>query len=343
MTGPEEDREPTPRTAEGWVTREHSGRMTAGDRRALIEWLAQSPENTRDYTRADVVWRMCGGLSSMPEVQAELEDIRRSVTVPEALPPPEKGTPRRHWLWLIALSLPLAAAVVIWYARTPSTELVTAPGEQRSVTLADGSLVAMNTDTRLRVELGRRSRLVTVENGEALFQITPDGDRPFTVRARQAMLRAVGTRFDVMVESKQVTVAVLDGEVEVSRRNEPEAARTIVHQGEAVALSGDGELTRADPLLASADRIRAWRAGKLDFDDWPLERVVRDHNRYAVKPIRVADASLQRLHVSGVFRIGDTTALLDAMRELTPLAVRDEGDEFVLVPLAAERENPERR
>jgi len=215
----------------------------------------------------------------------------------------------------------------------------TARGEQRVVTLADGSVVALNTDTRLTVEFTDEARSIVLKRGEALFQVTHDAARPFTVHAGAGYARAAGTRFNVLAQEGNVTVSVLEGRVEVTV---PEAASrdlpasharehsALLQAGESTAYGESGRLLEPEPTRASAERIVAWREGKLRFDSWSLERAVREYNRYAEKPIRIEMPELDVVKLSGVFRIGDSAGFVAALGELVGARVVDQGDVLVL-------------
>jgi transmembrane sensor len=109
-------------------------------------------------------------------------------------------------------------------------------------------------------------------------------------------------------------VSVLSGRVEVvtRRRNGDEAPVHSVQltPGQEVTYTGE----RLSAVTAgSADRIQAWHAGRVSFEDAPLSQVLTEFNRYTQVPIVVRDSSLAGLRVTGLFRIGETDALLRAL------------------------------
>jgi transmembrane sensor len=226
----------------------------------------------------------------------------------------------------------LLALATLWYASASREEWYeTATGEQRVVALTDGSRVALNTGTRIGVELGSHERLVRLERGEALFEVARDAQRPFIVNAATGYARAVGTRFNVQVDAGAVTVVVLEGRVEVAPSPAERVHAARLTAGESAAFVASGSLAAAAPERASIERIAAWRDGKLRFDAWPLEQAIAEHNRYAHKPIVIDGNVPDDVKVSGVFRIGDTQALLGALQELLDVTVVDAGESFSLV------------
>jgi transmembrane sensor len=245
----------------------------------------------------------------------------------------EKKAPlARQWrlgLFSAAAILAVVAVGTFWWHSHPLT-YTTHVGEQRSVALGDGSTVVLNTNTIVQVKYSDARREIRLQRGEALFQVAQDAARPFIVRTAAGSARAVGTRFNVIAdEAGDVTVSVLEGRVEViaDAPSVDSAGRhsTLLNAGESAACARDGSLTRPAPGEVTLDRIAAWREGKLRFDGWPLDRAVREYNRYADKPV-VLDASADAdVLVSGMFRIGDSKTFVDALVELIDGHVVDEG------------------
>ncbi len=88
-------------------------------------------------------------------------------------------------------------------------------GERRSITLADGSTVDLNARSKLRIEFSSAERRVELLDGQALFQVAKDKQRPFIVHSGDATVRAVGTQFDVYRKDSGTTITVLEGRVAV--------------------------------------------------------------------------------------------------------------------------------
>ncbi len=320
-----------------WVARMHSGQMTDDDNRALRAWLASSTKNNRDFLRAEAAWLMCGTLAGDPKIQAELARLRRKS---------QRRALLADWSTVPPGRLAAAAAVIfsiaiatLWLLASSNTDWHdTPPGEQHVVSLSDGSSVAINTNSRVGFHYSAHERHVALEKGEALFEVTRDTKRPFTVRAANGYVRAVGTRFNVLVQSDAVTVAVLEGRVNVVTQGDAGEERAELDVGQSIAYGRSGQLMPADPTVASPQRIVAWREGKLRFDAWSIERAIREHNRYSSKPLHLGDADLGQRLISGVFRIGDTSALVAALETLIDVKAVDQGEALVLVPADAPRD-----
>lgn len=321
--------ESLPGTGAEWVVYVHSAEMTPDLRCALDQWRAVSAENDVDFRRAETVWRLTGELADDPAIQAELAWLRRKARAREA----------RWWISSARNRLAMAATIVVSIAAalflvsSRGTDWhETKRGDRSVVQLPDGSSIDVNTDSRIGVRYSTTNRDVTLVRGEALFEVDRDPKRPFTVHARNGHVRALGTRFNVIAEGDLVTVTLLDGRVEVVARGAAGEQRTQLGAGEAAAYGPQGIFVSAEPAMASARRIELWRKGMWASDGWPLERAVREHNRYAHKPIRIGDPELAQEQVSGVFRIGDTDAFVTMVSRTARAEVIDQGDSLLLVP-----------
>lgn len=320
---------PVPQGGAEWIDLIHSERMSRREARRLGEWLVESPDHVRDFWSAQHVWRGGGNLEELSPFRSELASLRHTPASPLRAFPPSR--PQRRW-FATAAALLLVIAASAWYVwvYAPGT-YVTVPGEQRIVTRIDGSTISINTDTRLTIAYGSKGRAVAIDRGEAMFEIAPDSQRPFVVHAGRGVIRTVGTSFNVITDGRVVTVTVLDGHIEVVTTSKDGTAAAIsLGAGEATAYDQDGRTVNVDPTQASAERILAWRRGRLPFDDWPIERAIREHHRYGGKPIRLSDPALGQERIGGVFRIGDTQALAIAIAEAIRGEVDERDDAFLL-------------
>ncbi len=143
-----------------------------------------------------------------------------------------------------------AAALGYWYWRSGvySTDF----GEQRTLTLEDGSVITLNTESRIRVRLSARERVITLTKGEVFFQVAHDARRPFWVSADGAVVRAVGTQFNIRIAPVDTVVSVVEGVVKVTLSEgsmTPQAIAPVATQ-EAAVDPGNG-LRRADDMPAA--------------------------------------------------------------------------------------------
>jgi transmembrane sensor len=203
-----------------------------------------------------------------------------------------------------------------------TTQLRTQHGEQRTLRLADGSILHLNTDSAVSIRYGNAERLVILDSGQAAFEVAHEAKRAFRVRAGSAEIVDLGTRFDVRLEQGSTLVTVVEGRVDVGPRN-PRQTKSPPF----IELSADQQIRVTDgvwpatPVAVDTKRTTAWLHRQIVFDNEPLERVAAEYNRYSVKPIEIATPALRNLRISGVFATDDTEAFIAFLRSLKGVRV----------------------
>src|SRR5258707_4032605 len=126
-----------------------------------------------------------------------------------------------------ALLIVGTAAGAAWYFSTDHTSSYrTQIGALATVPLSDGSKVTLNTDSQIHVELNPTMRRVKLDQGEAFFEVSKDGARPFVVEIADKRVIAVGTQFSVVRDNNDIRVFVTEGRVWIDRRTADKAAQT---------------------------------------------------------------------------------------------------------------------
>lgn len=310
----EYDMETVQQQAERWFARLRSEGCSVAERRDFDVWLTTNAAHASAYAQTERLWNELGGLSD----DIELKRVRHAAR--RAAQNSMRRTIRRRRLILAAsFAGALIVAVSFWFLGDHSTtqRYTTAHGEQRSVALADGSRVMLNTDTVLDVRLGARVRSVHLIQGEALFDVVHDTAHPFVVHANGNVISDLGTRFDVNDAGKETTVTVLEGLVNVERGNQ---AAQLSRGQQLVAGDGVWRQAATDPSTTAS-----WSRGHLAFSATPLAQAVADANRYAQEQLVIADPRLKPIKVSGEFRIGNTQAFLRALESAFPIRVEQSG------------------
>jgi transmembrane sensor len=194
----------------------------------------------------------------------------------------------------------------------------TAVGGQKKITLADGSSVLLNTNSRLDVDFSGKCRDVHLMRGEAYFEVVHNKARPFTVYANNYVVRDIGTAFDVhLSKAGLVEVGVTKGSVEVkpavgARVSDDAKKLGVITAGHAIVL---GEKIERPEAVTNVDlgRKLAWRQGQLIYTGQPLSEVLADVSRYSNIKIELADPALENLPVGGAFRTDQIEAIFAAL------------------------------
>jgi len=307
--------------AADWVARLDAGALDRTTQADLERWLAGDDRRRGAFFRAQTAWRMLdrasvlgGGGREPGETEIAAAPVGDS----------DRRVDRRRALWAGgALAASVAAAFLgIALRPTQPEQIQTALGEMRRVPLQDGSLAAVNTDTRLAVDIQPGSRNVRLDKGEAWFQVAKDKKRPFVVAAGDVRVRAVGTAFSVRRLEEGADVQVTEGVVEVwTVGREANLARIAAGTRTYVTYaSGSAASTENRPAI---DRTLSWRDGQLVFEGDTLGEAAAEFNRYNAVKIRVAP-ELAGEKVVGRFRTNEPEAFARAASIMFDAQVRKE-------------------
>ena len=315
--------------AAAWIWRMDSAVVAVAERQAFDAWLRQDPRHRRAAAELSAVWSALDGLAEAKR-EEKIATFAQSANLPLLHHP--------HGRWIAAAAVLAAVAVgAMWLQRGSELQtLATAVGQQRNVTLADGSIVTLNTNTIVETDFRGRTREIYLRKGEVHFQVAHDRSRPFLVHAGDAVVRAVGTAFEVRVLTDQhVDVVVNEGSVEVqttapmpaspnpSTHPRPAAATTVraLNAGERLSTgSRDHAVTLITAQQLSSEL--AWREGAIIFDGEPLSEAIAEIERYTDARIVISDPAIAGLRVGGRFRTGDVQEFFDALQTALPVSIR---------------------
>ncbi|MBD9355585.1 FecR family protein [Methylomonas sp. EbA] len=290
-----------------WVIRLRAGNAGAQERRAAAEWQNRSPSHRRAFAEAEQLWLDMGEVWSVTELPRPTQAMGRRFSRPV-------------WRGLAAAALALALVLPFsglgdrWFS-----DYYTAVGEQKTVTLADGSQVLLNTDTALTVAYSDTGRKLTLKHGQALFKVAADRNRPFEVATDTAVVKALGTVFEVLQQDHAARITVQEHAVGVKGLHAPDYPPDArIQEGQQAVYSAANGLQAA--VAADPQQSAAWQRGKLVFKNQALADVVAELDRYFPGKIVISDAKLAALRVSGVFPLADRAATLAMLQQI--LAVK---------------------
>jgi transmembrane sensor len=318
-----------------WTWRMEGESASPADREAFEAWLRQDARHRRAFEEFSNVWRTLDGLG-------EVKRDQKLTALAERQSPHRMSG--RWWLGAAAAVLVATAGAVLWMrAGTEVQTFSTAVGQQRDVTLTDGSVVSLNTNSIVETDLSRRNRQIYLRKGEAHFQVAHDRSRPFLVHAGDALVRAVGTQFEVrLLADQHVDVMVNEGRVEVqatpvaapetgsASSPRPAMALRAVRAGERLSTaSSDYSVREVTPEQLSSQL--AWREGAIIFDGQPLSEAISEIERYTDTRIVVSDPDTAALRVGGRFRTDNVQDFFRGLESALPIAIRRAPDGVIYI------------
>ena len=326
-------------------------------RQAFHSWLQQAPAHMAAYLDVAASWNFTGNLDVSARFPREAliaqgGDCNTLLLYPGA-GTPGKPLPRRRigarWLStagvavaVAAFALVAAVLLTVWVRR--SSTYSTGIGQKRLITLADGSVIDLNARSRIVVRYTKTRREIDLLQGQALFADTDDPTRPFIVRSRATVVRAMGTQFDVNLLHAETIVTVIQGKVVVARQRPasggasdplrpmplraPFALSTVyLTAGEQLTVS---PTRRMRPVRTNVTAAIAWVHHKLIFASTALRDVVQEFNRYNARQLVIASPSLETFRIDGVFSSTNPKSLIDFLRQSPGIKVTETGDNVVI-------------
>jgi transmembrane sensor len=327
-------------SAAAWYARLQAPGCTPSDREAFQRWCAEDPDHAAAYALArDMSARLTRAAATNPRLRAMTEQALAGGRAHGAA-----ARMRRAAGIATALAASVGAAFLgVGMLQTPHkpsaapqvTRVAARDDERRAVTLEDGTVVQVDVGSELEVRFTGQQREVTLHRGRAVFDVAHDAERPFAVLAGGGRVTAIGTVFQVERNSAEIVVTLAEGIVTVSGEPSGTHRTERMMPGDELSLNAAGNQwvrRTVDPRVATS-----WSTGRLLFRETPLADALQEVNRYATTKVRLADASLADLPVSGNFVAGDSASAVAAFAAVLPLTIINDGDELRLYRRARER------
>jgi transmembrane sensor len=317
---------------------------------ALREWMARSPEHAKE-------------IKSLNEFTSELL-VLTELNIPLVKPLPKEPSMARAFLsgraWATAVSM-VGLVLLLQQVLAPNWfdgeqfdnsngYYASAIGKHTSIPLPDGSVVVLNTNSRIRVEYTEEHRNIYLIQGEAHFDVAKNKYRPFRVHAGKGRVEAVGTAFTVYLRKHDVEVLVTEGKVELAELNTATASVSTLSgvnginqkdskepalyiaipvekfgkleagEGAIIYVSESSEIKSELPSVKVKEmddkqrkRRDTWREGFVLFTGDTLEDVIAEISRYSPVEIEIIDPELKKVRIGGQFKIGDLEGLFDTL------------------------------
>ncbi len=323
-----------------WLLEREEG-FQAGRAEAFAEWQRRDPRHRVVLAEVEHTLSI---LNKMPAIRQPVE-ARIGRTTADT---PQTALARREyfktWVWAASMAAVLVLGIARWrieYSKAPAPEsYVASENDPRRVSLPDGSVVDLNANSKIEIRFSESERRITLETGEAHFQVAHNSARPFIVRANGVSVRAVGTAFNICLTEENVDVLVAEGKVEVDRV--VASMFSSNRQVTVVPLLVAGERTQIMPTSGSAPRVEkvapailhsllSWQNRMTSFADVPLSEMVARINRCNVRQLVIGDPELGNRKVGGVINLNQVNAFLHLLEQYGDIvSEQGSGGEIIL-------------
>jgi len=298
-----------------WLAREDRG-LAPDEQAGLDQWLSQSSLNRVAYLRLKATWQRADRLAALKRPAAAV-------------------APLRIWngpafaAMAASLLLLIGASWLVLHRNWPTGhDYATGIGERQAVRLADGTQIELNTNTRLHTEVTETGRTITLETGEAYFDVTHDARRPFTVNAGNRRITDLGTKFSVFRNGEDVRVVVKEGRVRVEQIGQSLPAPLVAQAGREVIAKGSEILVAAKPDHEISNDL-SWRQGMLVFNQQTLAEAAEQFNRYNRRHIEV-EGSARKIRIGGSFKADNVDVFVTLLHRGFGLSVDQQGDRILV-------------
>lgn len=307
-----------------WLLRSEQPDWSELQQAELLEWLDQSYTHKAAFWRLEHGWGRADRLAALGEGQPA--GAGRARAVPS------------WWPAAIAASIAFMIALGSTYfmiaggfagpakVEVAEQRFSTALGARRTLALADGSKVELNTATLARARIDRKRREFWLDRGEAYFEIAHQAGRPFIVYAGPRTITVIGTKFSVRRDGDKVTVSVVEGRVRVdygqASTSRPSATLSV---GDTAVSDGNSTIV-ASRSLEQVELGMSWRKGMLTFNDETLAEAAAEFNRYNVRKIQILDEQAGEMRIGGTFEANNVDAFARLLREAYGVKVEVEPD-----------------
>lgn len=320
-----------------WIVRSSADDFQAWEQERMDAWLDQDIEHRTAFELAQLTWM-------------KIEEAPKSAFENPWFEPPDTmniatGSPVQQVFGsllgaggLIAAGIAAAATVLLFVQSgteiVPEPDLyITSVGETSEIFLDDGSSVVLGADSQISVSYSADARRISLARGEALFEVAPDIDRPFSVSGGWVDVTVTGTSFEVSRTAFSTAIAVKEGTIAVSPRIVAGSVDGLERQimmtaGQQISAtnSGTSAITNID-----IESIGSWRDGQLIYVSASLTEILSDADRYYAGGIQIMDPKIQSLSLSLIHDADDTEGLLEFLEQALPIRTSRLSDGTIVV------------
>lgn len=326
--------------AANWVLKfERAEGLSAHEKDQLTEWLDKDSSHRAYFERLSNVWSEANVLTELAVPIPQERSFLGWFLNPVISTHLRLGAATLVMLFAVGISVFIVMKQPIQHNGIVYTDV----GDQKTINLVDGSIIKLNTHSKVKVEYNEDYRNIYLLNGEAHFIVAKNKHRPFRVYAGNGRIHAIGTAFSVYLKDGSVDITVAEGKVGIASIQEPVLNKPIpAVNSQAIKSTAPPSAKSLGTLQAgevgvfvsqldensnkthSFDQINeiterevanriSWTSGVLVFSGEPLNDVVKEISRYTKVQIEFAEPELKQIRIGGNFPVGETETMFSSL------------------------------
>jgi transmembrane sensor len=307
--------------------REHAHNQRSAEHHAFEQWLADDPRHAAEYDSFAHAMRQLDSAESLSTLADAAE--QQAFLANEA---GRKAKQQRLAQLMVVCFMCVAGffshqQYQVWQAAPVMQLAAQNPvGQIVTKTLDDGTKVTLSAKSDMAITYYRHQRHVLLKEGEAIFEVTKDSDRPFVVETDTAKITVLGTRFAVNRLQQLVRVSVDHGRVKV----EPQMENTATPDENQTMISREitnGQVAEVYPNHAMvlvnrpASDAFAFLKGRLVFDRADTSEIAYTVSRYRQKPVQSQGKQVR--NISADINIQDIDQFLHGLPNIAPVKLQE--------------------
>lgn len=335
-----------------------SNSMTPEDKEKIDLWLKSDFDNQTILNFLEMVWNTPEKKHESSDLKSAWEAIAKKAGISSPLEKtPGTARPFRRSVWeqvrhnrraTLPKILSYAAVVVVIFAMHSLYQAMKSSkpsgsgnelqkvfvdyGKKASLTLTDGTKITLDAGTSLTypINFTKDTREIQL-SGEGYFEVAPNPQKPFIIKANDAVIKVIGTKFNVSawIDNQALKVAVVEGQVSLRSSNQAELDAVVIKKGELSTLLDKKIVTR--PVRVDIDKYLAWLNRDLVFDNTPLFEVLNQLQRWYKLEFELPDPVYSSIRISGTIKRKPVNDIIEALSMMIDLEARREGNRVYFV------------
>lgn len=314
------------------------GNCSEIEKETLFNWVEQSDENRTYFRQLRQLW----DLNNLTETSGDVEQVETAYTMLSKRIFGNKPTPAARYIRIV---LRYAAVAVLcfglswyfWYYKTKEAAIVwqnieVPAGQRVKLTLADGSLVWLNSKSKFSFPAGFKGANRTVKlNGEGYFEVAHNARQPFVVQTSQAMVTVKGTKFNLYAygNEENIETTLLEGKVIFTENTASHKSKELAPHQQLVYNTVKGEISISDNI--KDQDVISWVSGTYFFNNITIRDIIARLTHYYDVEVEVKDTSILEYTCIGKFRLDESLDdVLQVISTTRPFKYKIDGKKVII-------------